>query len=452
MKGKRTKDELKGEMNGGFKGGVKDELKGGVKDGVKGRAKDGIKGSIKGSIKDGVKDGKAGLKRGFTTGTCAAGAAGAAAAMLLTGTIKTTAQVKTPKGTVVTLRLLDMEIKKERVSCGVRKDAGDDPDVTHQTMIYASVEYYKGYLEEERGEERFYRQGNLFLTGGRGIGLITKPGLACPVGKHAINPVPRQMIFKEVEEAALLADFEGRLLVRISIPEGERLAAKTFNPRLGIVGGLSVLGTSGIVEPMSEAALKASIRLELHMKAVAGMKAIILTPGNYGERFLKENLGLSLSQGVRCSNYIGETVEMAEGEGLDGILFVGHMGKLIKVAGGVFNTHSKYGDRRMEILWDCTKGYCEDWDEEERRRLKERILGSNTTESATEALEEAGIRKPVMETVADRIREQIMKWHGDPVRVEAVVFSNGGGSLGMTAGALEFIRELRDEPWNDQAE
>lgn len=401
------------------------------------------------------------LRSGFTTGTCAALAAGGAAAMLLTGIRRSVYCVKTPKGTVARLRLLNIKIEKKCVTCGVKKDAGDDPDVTDQAMVFASVEYFEAGMEAvfrengtggengncgENGDflmgGRCYRKGKVYLTGGQGIGLITKEGLACPVGYHAINPVPRQMIFKEVEAAADRAGFGERLLVRISIPQGEGLAAKTFNPRLGIAGGLSVLGTSGIVEPMSEAALKATIRLELHMKAAAGRKRIILTPGNYGERFLKEDLGLSISQGVLCSNFIGETVKMAREEGLNEILFVGHAGKLIKAAGGVYNTHSKYGDRRMEILWDCMKGFCERMAGDQRERLKERVMAFNTTEEAVGALDQLGLRKPVMEEAANRIKRHMETWYGGPVRVETVIFSNLHGCLGMTAGALPMIREF----------
>ena len=188
-------------------------------------------------------------------------------------------QVMTPGGTRAELLLHDAERTERSALCAVRKDAGDDPDVTDQALIYASVEYIK----DSGDPERCYRNNHIFLTGGPGVGIVTKPGLACPVGLHAINPVPRKMIFEEVEAVARSAGCEGRLLVRIWIPEGERLALSTFNPKLGIEGGISVLGTSGIVEPMSEAALRATIQLELHMKAVAGQREVILTPGNYGE-------------------------------------------------------------------------------------------------------------------------------------------------------------------------
>lgn len=380
------------------------------------------------------------LRSGFTTGTCAAGAAKAAALMLLTGTFKRRVEVLTPKGVVAGLELVEAEVSEARASCAVRKDAGDDPDVTDQALIYASAEYIEDGKTEGDGRERWYQSGSVFLTGGPGVGIVTKPGLSCPVGKHAINPVPREMIFSQVQRAAEAAGYEGSLLVTVWIPEGERLAARTFNPKLGIEGGISVLGTSGIVEPMSEAALLATIRLELHMKAAEGNGKVILTPGNYGETFLRETLGLSLDQGVQCSNFVADSVEMAGDEGIHEILFVGHIGKLIKVAGGVRNTHSKYGDRRMEILLDCLRQAQpseEQWD-----RLKEKILGSNTTEEAVCHLREADLAEPVMAVAVNRIKRNLEAWQEGRLRAEVVTFANGYGILGMTDGAGEMIESF----------
>lgn len=379
------------------------------------------------------------LRSGFTTGTCAACAAKAAAVMLLKQEAVESVQVMTPGGTRAELFPEEAVITENSAVCAVRKDAGDDPDVTDKALIYASVEYIK----DSGDPENCYQNDRIFLTGGQGVGIVTKPGLACPVGFYAINPVPRKMIFDEVEAVAHLAGCEGGLLVRIWIPEGERLALSTFNPKLGIEGGISVLGTSGIVEPMSESALKATIQLELHMKAVEGQREVILTPGNYGENFLRETLKLSLSQGVQCSNFVRESVLMAADEGMDGLLFVGHIGKLIKVAGGVGNTHSKYGDRRMEIMWDCARSHCGKLSERARSRLKKQVLDSNTTEEAVRRLNEAGMLKPAMETAVERIRHYLEVWSERPVRAEVVTFTNGYGILGMTRGAVAMIDTFR---------
>lgn len=377
------------------------------------------------------------LRSGFTTGTCAAVAAKAAAVMLLTGRELQHMKLMMPKGRSADLPVFHVAIKQDKAECAVKKDAGDDPDVTHQAMVFAAVKY----SDEKEVEQaaRVYRRdgeegkGPLFLTAGEGIGWVTRPGLSCPVGMPAINPVPRDMIFRGVEEARREADFDGSLTITIWIPEGKKLAEKTFNSRLGIEGGLSILGTTGIVKPMSEEALIATIRLELHMRAVAGLKRVILVPGNYGEAFIQETLGLDLKAGVICSNFIGEALKAAGEEGFDQILFAGHIGKLIKTAGGVTNTHSKYGDRRMEILWECTAPFSED-----RDGLKDKILTANTTEEAAGILKSCGILEPVMEEAADRIQRYMTLWSGGR-KVEVVTFSTMYGILGMSRGAMELI-------------
>ena len=383
------------------------------------------------------------LRSGFTTGTCAAAAAKAAAGMLFTGKRERIIRITTPKGTEAVLPLFQVEMAPERAACGVVKDAGDDPDVTNGAMVFASVEYLTA--EMELGEDRkrwYFREPGLYLAGGPGIGVVTKPGLPCPVGKYAINPVPRQMIFDEAESAAKAHRILRPLLITVWIPAGTELAEKTFNPRLGIMGGISVLGTSGVVEPMSEVALTATIRLELHMKAVEGKKTIIVTPGNYGEAFLKETLGLSLKQGIQCSNFAADTMEMAAAEGIKTVLFVGHIGKLIKVAGGVRNTHSRYGDKRMEILWQCAKKSCR---EDLRAQLEAAVMEAVTTEEAVRLLEEAGILPVTMKEVVERIRRHMSEWAKGKIHLEVVIFSTGYGLLGMSRGAGELIELLRGQ-------
>lgn len=387
------------------------------------------------------------LRSGFTTGTCAAVAAKAAAAMLLTGSEIQHMKIMTPNGRSADLPLFHVVLKQDIAACAVKKDAGDDPDVTDQALVFSSVEYFKGKEEETlikcycwNGEEGD-SVSPLFLTAGDGIGLVTRPGLSCPVGMPAINPVPRGMIFHGVEEVRKESGFDGPLKICIWMPEGKKLAEKTFNPKLGIEGGLSVLGTTGIVKPMSEAALKATIRLELHVKAAAGAKRVILTPGNYGEAFIKEKLYLSVEDGVTCSNFIGDALRMAGEEGFDRILFTGHIGKLIKVAGGVTNTHSKYGDRRMEILWDCTAAALNGRISRGKVReseLKKLILKANTMDEASGILKAHGILEPVMKEAVNRIQKYASLWAGGR-NVEVVTFSNEYGILGISHGAKDLI-------------
>ena len=365
------------------------------------------------------------LRSGYTTGTCAAAAAQAAAWLLCGGERKNCCEILTKKGTAARLPVEYLGEAEAGVRFGVKKDAGDDPDVTDGTMICASVR-----CAGKTPDPAWYCSGDypgIYIEGGTGVGRVTKPGLSCPVGKAAINPVPRKMIWEAVDQVREALSFEAPLLVTVEIPEGETLAQKTFNPKLGILGGLSVLGTTGIVEPMSEAALTATIRLEIHMKAVEGADYLVVTPGNYGEAFLKEHLGISLDQGVKCSNFVKDTMVFLAEEGFRRGLFAGHAGKLIKAAGGVENTHSRYGDRRMEILWDCvTEAAPEAADE----LLRKKILASNTTEEAAEHLEAAGIRKRTGDAAARRLRKQILTWTGGRLDMDVIMFSNGLGVFG----------------------
>lgn len=384
------------------------------------------------------------LRSGFTTGTCGAAAAKAAAVCLLTGEPGTRAEIVTPRGTTANLAVECVSRGQHAACFRVQKDAGDDPDVTNGAWIYGTVEQINGGPEDIWYRSDLYP--HLYLTGGEGIGIVTKPGLSCPVGKHAINPVPRSMIFGAVEEVCEQAEAMEMLLIRIMIPRGVELAAGTFNPKLGITGGISVLGTSGIVEPMSEQALLDTIRLEIHMKAVEGVREIILTPGNYGEDFLKRELLLPLNQAVKCSNFVADAMGMAASEGIRQVLFVGHIGKLIKVAGGVKNTHSKYGDRRMEILADCLDDAVEHGEliaENGLDSLRVQVLGSNTTEEALDYLQTGGCRDMVMETAGERIEQFLTQWAGGETVVAVVTFSASHGVLYQSGGADCLMNRLK---------
>lgn len=223
------------------------------------------------------------LRFGYTTGSCAAGAARGAARLLLGEDEISEVELMTPKGILLHLEILDRKRSENAASCAVRKDAGDDPDTTNGILVYAKVEKF---LIRSDMEDR------IVIDGGIGVGRVTKPGLSQKVGEAAINPVPRAMILQAVEEIADQYHYEGGLKVTISVPEGEKIARKTFNPRLGIVGGISILGTSGIVEPMSEKALIDSIRVEMTQHAAMGEQYMLVTPGNYGADYLREHMEL----------------------------------------------------------------------------------------------------------------------------------------------------------------
>lgn len=277
-------------------------------------------------------DGKK-YKRGYTTGSCATGAAKAATYMILTKETLETVNIDTPKGIPLNLKVENVDINNAFAQCSIQKDGGDDIDATHKMHIYAKAELIDC--------------NEIIIDGGIGIGRVTKKGLGIEIGKSAINKTPISMIQSEVRK--VIGDTKG-VKITIFAPEGETIAKKTFNPRLGIVGGISIIGTTGIVEPMSDEGWKKSLSIELEMKKAQGMDKVILVPGNHGEMFIKESLGIDSKYIVRTSNFIGYMLKEAQRIGFKKILMAGHLGKYVKIAGGIFNTHSKVADARNEIL------------------------------------------------------------------------------------------------------
>ena len=363
------------------------------------------------------------MRTGYTTGSCAAAAAKAAVCMLLSGEVIQQVRLMTPKGVELDLEVEQIQRRQHGVRCAVRKDSGDDPDVTNGIYVYAEVR-----KEPEPG---------IYLDGGEGIGRITKKGLEQPVGAAAINRVPRQMILEAVKEQSIRYGYQGGLSVIISAPEGKKLAAKTFNPRLGIENGISILGTSGIVEPMSEKALTDTIFLEMKMLKENGIDRCCVVPGNYGRDFLAEQLGVDTDQAVKCSNYIGETIDAAVNLEMRSLLLIGHIGKLIKVAAGVMNTHSRQADCRMEVLaaYAAAEGASAE--------CVQAILSCITTTEALELLKEKGILSGVMERVMERIDFHLRHRAGGSLQVEAIVFSTEDGILGKTKRAEALLKEIR---------
>lgn len=286
-------------------------------------------------------DGKM-LKMGYTTGACATAAAKAALMVLLSPEVKNEIlehgiEITNTEGTILTLPLASFEFDAQGAcSCTVIKDAGDDHDVTNGLEIVAKV-----ILD--------HTTPSIQIDGGQGVGRVTKPGLQCPVGSAAINPKPLAMIRQNL--LALLPDHTGAR-VTISVPKGEAVSKKTFNERLGVIGGISIIGTTGIVRPMSEEAFMASIHTELKQKFELSPDLLILVPGKHGENFCSEVLKMKVNtdQVVHMSNFVGFTLQSAVNLGFKRILMVGHVGKLVKIAGGIFNTHSKVADAKSEII------------------------------------------------------------------------------------------------------
>lgn len=375
------------------------------------------------------------MRYGFTTGSCAAAAAKAAAYMLFSGREKNQITIETPKGVQFLAEIVNISRQERVVSCAVRKDGGDDPDVTTGAHICAEVSFCHAQTDE--GSQFHAGCDNpIQIDGGLGVGRVTKPGLDQPVGNAAINHVPREMIEKEVREVCRLFDYRGSLKVVISVPEGETLADKTFNPRLGIVGGISILGTSGIVEPMSSQALLDTIRVELRQKHEEGMEIAAVSPGNYGLDYMKRAYGYDLDRSVKCSNFIGDTIDMAAELGFHKMLLTGHIGKLVKVAGGIMNTHSKEGDCRMEILTAAAV----------RRKapleVLEQILSCATTEEAVRLLVSCGKKDEVMEYLVEQIMFYLNKRAAGRMEIEVILYSNDFGELGKSAHAEAFLKKI----------
>lgn len=352
--------------------------------------------------------------------------------MLLTGNRKTEITIETPKGIAYTARLLDISRRETEVSCAVEKDGGDDPDITSGALIYARV----SYADPGQGAKTGQR---IEICGGKGVGRVTRPGLDQPVGNAAINRVPREMIEKEVRQVCRLADCRESLRIEISVPEGEKLAGQTHNPRLGIVGGISILGTSGIVEPMSSQAILATIRAELNQRRAQGFDYVAVSPGNYGLDFMKRAYGYDLDRSVKCSNFIGETVDLAVEAGFRKMLLTGHIGKLIKVAGGIMNTHSREADCRMELLAAFSVRECV---EPEKIR---RILDCLTAEEAVPILKEDGKLRPVMERIAEKICYYLEKRAKGNIRMDCILYANTFGELASSRGAKEWFTLLEQE-------
>lgn len=378
-------------------------------------------------MKNGLEDyyvirGNKKMRFGYTTGSCAAAACKGATEILLGGKLQETVTLMTPKGILLTLELKDIQIETDKVTCAIRKDAGDDPDTTNGILVYATVEKTK-----EQG---------ITLDGGIGVGRVTKAGLSQKIGEAAINPVPKSMILRAATETAEKYDYEGGLKIIISVPEGVEIGKKTFNPRLGIVGGISILGTSGIVEPMSEAALVQSIRVEMKQHFSQGEEYLLVTPGNYGADYLREHMDLPYEKNIKCSNYVGETIDMAIDMGVKGILFIAHIGKFVKVAAGIMNTHSHSADARMEVLasnviragapLECAK----------------EILNASTTDEALDILNRYQMTQGTMKEVLDRIQFYLNHRSYEQILLGAVVFSNTCGYLGQTADAAKLIEKI----------
>lgn len=369
-----------------------------------------------------IKRGKE-LLTGYTTGTCAQAAVKAGLYYFFTGEKVDCINVTLPKGNTLTIKVHNLFKRDDYIECSIIKYSGDDPDVTDGMEIKASL--YGGYDE-------------LIIDGGEGVGRVTKPGLRIPVGEAAINPVPRKMIKQEVENLCNKYNYNKSFKVVISAINGEETAKKTFNSKFGIIGGISILGTSGIVEPMSEKALLDSIFLEIDSKMSNGERNILISPGNYGRDAAYEMFGINIDKAVKISNYMGDVLDYLYYKKPDRVLIIGHAGKLSKLSAGIMNTHSRYGDCRHEIFGSYA-GLCG-----ADRHVIQEIFNAVSTDEMDSILIKNGIHSQVWDLIITRIMANINHRLNNEVKCEVIVFTNKENTWKFSSGADEFIKYFKE--------
>lgn len=385
-------------------------------------------------------DGKK-YRRGYTTGSCATAASKAAVYMLLSQKKTESINIDTPKGIPLSIDIHDISISENRVSCSVIKDGGDDIDATNGMKIYSEAEFVEKesigkIVEKGASKETFSFEGDGFAVfSGEGIGIITRKGLSHEPGYPAINPVPQKMISKEV--SSIISGNERFIKITLSAPEGKKIAEKTFNPRLGIEGGISIIGTTGIVEPMSDEGWKKSLSLELNMKRELGMDSIIMVPGNHGEAFIREKTGKELSCVVRTSNFIGYMLMEAKRMGFKNILLAGHIGKFVKLSAGIFNTHSRNADARSEIL--VSNLALEGADIE----ILKKVDSCLTAEESVAIIKEYGYDR-VFDNIAEKCRKRTMQYTDGEINIGVFVFDMEKNILGRSSNAEDMLKEIAD--------
>lgn len=362
------------------------------------------------------------LRSGYTTGSCAAAGTKAVLLFLLEKIISTNVLIKALSGEELHIPIKGIQTAENGdVWAEVIKDAGDDPDITNGTSIFTKVKL------NDCGDVRFFA--------GKGIGKITKAGLAIPVGEPSINPGPRQMMQNVVHE--LLPEGQG-CDITISIPAGEKLAKHTLNPYLGVEGGISIIGTTGVVHPMSEEGFKNSLTPQIDVAQHAGYSMQVFVPGKIGEN-IAVSLDLPPQSIVQTSNFIGFMLEYAADKGLDAVLLLGHMGKLIKVSAGNFYTHSKISDARLETIaaYSAFLGMTQPG-------IKD-ILACTTTEAAMIVVNKYHLADKLYQLLCERASTRAMQHVYQKLKVGTIMATLKGKILGMDENAKKIGRELH---WN----
>lgn len=352
------------------------------------------------------------MRKGITTGTCAAAAA-KAAVMAWQGQQVAAVEVISPQGIMLVAPIAESHALTHGGVGWVIKDAGDDPDITNGVKIAAEV-----IITDQPG---------IIIRAGEGVGTVTKPGLAMPVGEPAVNPGPRTMITQAVNDCLPVGK---GAIVTISVPNGEALAARTLNPILGIVGGLSIIGTTGIVEPMSEEAFKNSLVPQISVVQALGYDEIVFAPGKIGQDIAINRYGLPAETVVQTSNFMGHMLEHAVKYGMRRVLLFGHLGKIVKVSAGIFHTHNRMADARMETLaaYLAVSGAPQ--------AAIEEILSSTTTEAAMPIIARYNMNK-VYNLLAERASARAVRYVFGDLTVGTVIVTLKGEILGLDQTARE---------------
>lgn len=370
------------------------------------------------------------LRSGYTTGACAA--AGVKASLLYEqGEEWDTIKLRALDGTELVIPVKNIVQDDRGLTAEVVKFSGDDPDITNGVSVFTTIRHLPG------------AEAEVAFRAGEGIGTVTKPGLSVPVGEPSINPGPRQLIRNAV--ADVLGTDKVPLEVTISIPAGVELAKQTLNPILGVEGGISVIGTTGVLRPMSEEGFKNSLVPQIDVAKAAGYEDLIFVPGKIGERLAKA-WQLPEAAMVQTSNFIGFMLEAAQQRGIKRVLLFGHIGKLIKVAAGCFYTHNRIADGRLETMaaYGAAAGLT--------TQQVQAVLGANTTEDALAVLEQAGLRDEVCQALAARASARAQRYLFQKMQVGTVLVTLTGELLGMDAAAREICRNLGGKLPDEQAE
>ena len=366
-----------------------------------------------------IYNGKERLRCGFTTGSCAAMAAKAACLNYFGEDCKFS-EIMTPKGVLVKSEVINAQTGKNYSSASVIKDAGDDIDVTDKIEVNVKIE--------------FTNEKELLLIGGKGVGVVTKKGLNQNAGESAINSVPRKMILEEVRAAFKKYNYENGARIIVSVPNGEEIAKRTFNPNLGIEGGISILGSSGIVEPKSLSALKDSVYLEMKVLREEGKVSLVLTPGNYGQLFIDECYKPLREATVKCSNFIGESLDFASLLKFENVLLIGHIGKFCKLSLGIMDTHSKVADGRKEAF--CCFASLAGAEKE----VLEKIMNSVTSIECLEILDSVNLKEKTLDLMIKSAQGYIERRAMGDFKAGIITFDNENNIIGMSNEARDILK------------